>query len=285
MEARINAAKQRGRSDLLNGSYGNDRDRMRLNGRTPKNHARENVDKMRRESKERKQRQAEQEAIKTEKANFKLSRFQQVDARATRQAEDIAHSVSTHDFMKAKSGRTAAGPSEALSSKRSDEDYERREKSKPRVPRASEIAPAMPADERNRENFINRNASKAIRNDVKNRARPKQTEHTLPERRSARGQVPAYIVNRKREDEMRRREMEAFDPNCPHGMKKMIEDERMEALSVLHENKASLTKQLHSLPFSDSLSVIKRKQHLQGELEDIEGAIDIFSKPTVYVSA
>jgi len=101
------------------------------------------------------------------------------------------------------------------------------------------------------------------------------------------GRVPEYLEERKaqwavEEDERRRNRP---DPNCPPGMMLMPNEERLNTLEVLKENKAEALRQLRAMPFVVETPSMRRKQEmLEGKLREIDNALTIFSKDKVYIA-
>lgn len=65
----------------------------------------------------------------------------------------------------------------------------------------------------------------------------------------------------------------------------MPDDERLKTLESLQTSKAEVLKLLSKLPFVlDSLSSRKKQEVYERKLKEIEGAIDIFKKPKVFIA-
>mmetsp|Transcript_26801 Transcript_26801/g.63575 ORF Transcript_26801/g.63575 Transcript_26801/m.63575 type:complete len:90 (+) Transcript_26801:885-1154(+) len=70
----------------------------------------------------------------------------------------------------------------------------------------------------------------------------------------------------------------------PPGMRMMPEDERMETLAILAQNKAAVEAQLAQLPFTvETPSQIRHKNGLEKRLKEIDEAERLFSRPNVLV--
>lgn len=282
MEARAIKAKQAGTAGLLY-DHGSDRDKVRLKGGRPKDHASENVRKMRMQAKDRKETVALKEAKELEKKSFKLSQFKDVQSRATAEAELKGNAKEEkHEYRKAGTGRNCAGShniplEEAV--------HVPKIKSKPRVPSKQETL-SQPAPTRPQHNFVNKNFTQAVKNETPNRQAVPARKKSLPGGGHARGEVPNYLKNRKEALEKERRDaMDRYDPACPDGMIAMPDDERVGALDLLQQNKCELTKQLGKLSFARSHKTDRQQNEIYEKLNEIDAAIDVFSKPKVYVSA
>ncbi|XP_009077330.1 PREDICTED: enkurin domain-containing protein 1 [Acanthisitta chloris] len=99
------------------------------------------------------------------------------------------------------------------------------------------------------------------------------------------GHVPQYLLERK---ELWRRQMERLrnlpDSHTPPGHTMMPEDQRLETLCNLKQSQKQLTKDLVTLPVRvDTLSMQKRREDLERKLSQIEEAINIFSRPKVFI--
>ena len=74
------------------------------------------------------------------------------------------------------------------------------------------------------------------------------------------------------------------DAECPPGMVRMDESERVETLRVMTASLAECKRKLQKLPLSsDTPSAIRRRNELEGKMKELEGAITIFSRPKVFV--
>lgn len=285
MEGRAIKAKYSGTQGLLY-DHGSDRDMVRLKGGKPKNHTSENVRKMRQQAKERKEAELERSSLDQSKKSFKLSQFKDVPGRAKTEGEMKGSGIEEkHNYVKAGTGRNCAG-SHVLSNEQVE--HVPKVKSKPRVPRKEETLATHTAAGQHiqSQNFLKKNFTKAVKNDVMNRQSTNAKCDTLPARGHARGQVPTYIKNRKQAlAEERKIAIESYDPHCPRGMAAMPDEERVGALEILFQNKDELTKQLGKLSFARSLGIDKRRNDIYDKLNEIDGAITVFSKPKVYVSA
>lgn len=291
---------------------------MRRKGLPIKNHMKENVMGMRALEQRLKDRAAEAEI--PEKKLYKLEQFRNVNSRVFGSTLKDSNSTSFEDgeveddyadnnAARGQGRRPSMGEKEFLAKgqaqKRREEiaknnmmiraemDRKLREQmalaaesgkpTTPRkgsVPRSDEVAKLAPRS----------NADFVERNKVKMQALvpppTKDTENVTAKHESY-GRVPAYLEDRKAqwEEEKEERRKRMPDPNCPKGMKLMPEEERIQTLEVLMRSKEEATKQLMRMPFVIETPSLKRKQGaLEAKLREIENAIDLFSKPKVYIS-
>ena len=148
------------------------------------------------------------------------------------------------------------------------------------VPRADDVAALAP---RSHANFIAANRQQA----VAAKRRTATEKENSDARHESYGRVPDYLQERKADwaalEEERRRQ--APDPDCPRGMVRMSEEERLETLQVLRASKEECMAQLQRLPFVIETPSLRKKQNdLESKLREIENALSIFSRPKVYVA-
>jgi hypothetical protein len=132
--------------------------------------------------------------------------------------------------------------------------------------------------------FVTSNAWEIIQSTP---ARPFEEESTVKAKHESFGRIPEYLLQRKeqwaREEEERRRNMP--DPDCPPGMVRLDEDERVRTLGVLTKSLEQAQFQVSRLPLRiETLRQTRRKDELLARLQEIEDAIRVFSKPKVYVA-
>lgn len=287
-------------SALLNPTHGV-RDIQARQGRTPKDHAKENVLAMRRAQQENRQRRAEKARKDSEPANaYKMPRFKGVEPRAVKQA----NAASSPPGGAKHSGylrRTSVGSGVVLSP-RSTMTNERHANTPAGRAAAAALSPrpyvsskvtrkaAVPLTSqssakpvRAAKDFISQNAVDAIS------AKPPPTPEKKDSATSLHanfGAVPEYLQRRKVElahAEEQRRAMQG-DAECPPGMVRMDESERVETLRVMTASLAECKRKLQKLPLSsDTPSAIRRRNELEGKMKELEGAITIFSRPKVFV--
>ena len=101
--------------------------------------------------------------------------------------------------------------------------------------------------------------------------------------------MPAYLQRRKAEwSENARVEAEraAAAAECPPGLRLVPEGERSRIMQTLLEQKAKATADLHALPFVIKTHASQqRKDKLEDRLQEIDGAIEAYSKEKVFVPA
>jgi len=104
------------------------------------------------------------------------------------------------------------------------------------------------------------------------------------------GKVPDYLIDRKIEmaQEAERRRLAQADASSgiPSGMVVMSEDDRIKTLDILKSNMSVVMNELARFSVVvETISQINRKQALEDRLKQIEDAINVFSRKTVYVKA
>jgi hypothetical protein len=100
------------------------------------------------------------------------------------------------------------------------------------------------------------------------------------------GKVPEYIKKYELERELKKEELKRQEEasNYPKGTKLLSEEERISTLNGLLENKKEITNQLEKMPITTRTNSIRiRKEELLNKLEEIEKAIEMFSKKQVFV--
>ena len=75
------------------------------------------------------------------------------------------------------------------------------------------------------------------------------------------------------------------DPECPPGMVRMSDRERLDTLQTLSDNEADIRARLFKMPLHvDTPSLIKLKAALEAKLQEVEGAMKIFDRPKVFIA-
>lgn len=100
------------------------------------------------------------------------------------------------------------------------------------------------------------------------------------------GKVPLYIKKYELEREMKKEEMKKMEEMAkyPKGTKLLTEEERLNTLNGLIENKKEISNKLEKMPITTRTNSIRvRKEELFKKLEEIEKAIEMFSKKQVFV--
>ncbi|XP_066588760.1 uncharacterized protein [Prorops nasuta] len=104
----------------------------------------------------------------------------------------------------------------------------------------------------------------------------------LPNHRK--GTVPKYILDRKEEQQKRQEQTIPIDANCPEGHIALPETERKETLIVLKKNYQDYVTELNKMPIrSDTLRVQQKRIEIEKQLNKLEEAIKVFTRPKVYI--
>ena len=157
----------------------------------------------------------------------------------------------------------------------------RDETRKPAVPKRGERASAT--THRAGKNFIQENRREAVA-----ASPPKKTAEVSQDgiNRDGYGTVPLYLQERKAEmaEEAAKRAQEEENRKGPKGMVLMPEDERLDTLRILKENLKTTKDHLARMTLLvETPSAINRKAQLERKLQEIEDAINIFSRQKVYI--
>ncbi|KAI9098044.1 calmodulin-binding-domain-containing protein [Phlyctochytrium arcticum] len=223
------------------------RDDIIRSGGKPKDHCKEN--RLRLKSMQKANKAQKEEDAKPEPRPFKLKQFEDVPSKLqTRRISSSSTLVSSH-------GSEASRPSTAGSAHSTT----------------------------SKKNFISINAAKArhLSPPV-----PKTPEPTLVERKTKKGQVPKYLVDRKLEwaDRERARQQHLEEVKIPPGMTLVPEEERIATLVELQRRQDELMDALSKFPvIIETISMKRRKAIIESQLNEIEAAKDAFSKKKVYV--
>lgn len=310
------------------------RDELRRAGKTPTDHARRNLRRIRdTERRIQEQREEQEQAKQAKPVPFKMQQFAQVQPRTVcsrspgNQAEDSEASAMAAAEGDSESGEgrgaaeatagkgaspppssgprksflrkgdrcqtttlaTAAAealaPSTAATTGRSSR---RRESLKQAVPRASELNQLAP---RGKTNYIKSNLADVHSKDEENRAKEQlqRDRERAAEEEAARhaefGHVPRYLVQRQTElMRQEARNAEASDPDCPPGMVRYPEADRLRTLQSLRQGARDLQDEIRKFPLaSSSVAQRRRKKDLEDRLVEQEEAVAIFSKDKVFV--
>eukprot|EP00899_Mesostigma_viride_P025165 jgi/Mesvir1/5833/Mv00628-RA.1 len=155
-------------------------------------------------------------------------------------------------------------------------------KAKP-APRSSvERAPSRePAgDGEGRRDYVAMNKSAAVEPKARPAPASNPKEALLANQKDF-GKVPKYLQERKQEmqAEAERRRAEDAEEKCPPGMRLLPEEERLQTLATLEENKRRVDQEIQSLPFVIETPSQKRRQaDLERRLLEIEQARKLFSR-------
>ena len=272
------------------------RGRMERQGKEPKNHMKDNY-KLLKSKQEQNRERRDEEHSNSNKDLYKLSQFRDVGARVFEpiQIKNLSEKHEGVFLVRGASERRREELAEEGKQRRREIEeslneakmYSSHQPSSPRkrsIPRVDEIAeqPIRPP-----QNFINRNKNEIIKRQSSTERNNNNDEGDQIARHESFGRVPDYLVNRKQqwqelEDERIRNRP---DPNCPKGMMLMPEDERQSTLQTLQDSRSECLRQLERLPFViETPSAKRRAEELENKLREIEKAIDVFSKPKVFVT-
>jgi hypothetical protein len=108
----------------------------------------------------------------------------------------------------------------------------------------------------------------------------------LPPRTPNYGKTPKYIEEYKNEAKMKEEDrIEAkIALKRPPGTKVLPESERISTLETLNSNKKEVTKILNQMPISMRTESLRRQKiELEKKLIEIDKAIEMFSRSTVFV--
>ena len=135
-------------------------------------------------------------------------------------------------------------------------------------------------------NYIRENRRLVIDNKIP--VKHKQSEELLIKTNKHKdyGKVPTYIKKYELEREIKNEEIKRIEEasKYPKGTKLLSEEERLNTLNGLIRNKKELTNQLEKMPITTRTNAVRiRKEELIKKLEEIEKAIDMFSRKQVFV--
>ena len=135
-------------------------------------------------------------------------------------------------------------------------------------------------------NYIRENRRLVIDNKVP--IKHKQTDEPIIQTNKHKdyGKVPSYIKKYEKEREIKNEEIKRLEEasKYPKGTKLLSEEERLNTLDGLIRNKKELTNQLERMPITTRTNSVKlKKEELIKKLEEIEKAIDMFSRKQVFI--
>lgn len=288
--------------DLMNPIRGI-RDIQRRRGVEPRNHAAENLRILRERQKENRAKKNNNSSQESRQKNkFKMKRFQDVksrvttDGRGTSNHEMIAETARLRDERRAQKEKLAKktqrlkmerhARAEEVRKQRQAQNSRPRELRKPAVPKRNEAAP-MP--KREEKNFIASNLrdmanASASPTAVKKLATLKKGDS--PTKRNGYGKVPLYLQERKSElaEIAAKKKRDEDNKKAPKGMTLMPEEERLHTLRILKDNLKATKDNLSHMPLLvETPSAVRRKASLERKLQEIEDAINIFSRPKVFI--
>ncbi|KNC96250.1 uncharacterized protein SPPG_08402 [Spizellomyces punctatus DAOM BR117] len=135
-----------------------------------------------------------------------------------------------------------------------------------------------------KKNFIHINAMKAKQPSPRT---PRRPEPVSVERKTKKGDIPKYLVDRKLE--WARKEQERLngleEEKIPSGMILVPEYERLDTLQALEKKQNELLEALSKFPvIIETVSMKKRKALIEAQLKEVEAAKEHFSRKTVYIT-
>ncbi len=133
-------------------------------------------------------------------------------------------------------------------------------------------------------NFIKDNRQLVIENKVPQRTKPKEQQQQVFHKDY--GKTPLYIKKYEIENQIRKEEKKRRDEEkkYPKGTKLLSEEERVNTLNGLLNSKKEITNLLEKMPITTrTMAMQNKKEELIQKLEEIEKAIDMFSKKQVFI--
>ena len=100
------------------------------------------------------------------------------------------------------------------------------------------------------------------------------------------GKVPEYIKRFEMERELERQEKirKKEEMKYPKGTKLLSNDERVKTLNSLIKTQQELSLLLEKMPITNrSVGILKKKEELVKKLNEIDKAIEMFSKKKVFI--
>ena len=135
-------------------------------------------------------------------------------------------------------------------------------------------------------NYIRENRQLIIENKIPLKHKQNGEDMSHNNKHKDYGKIPEYIKKYELERELKKEELKRKEEasKYPKGTKLLSEDERISTLNGLLENKKEITNQLEKMPITTRTNSIRiRKEELLNKLEEIEKAIEMFSKKQVFV--
>ena len=133
-------------------------------------------------------------------------------------------------------------------------------------------------------NFIKDNRQLVIENKIPQRTKPKEQQQQVFHKDY--GKTPLYIKKYEIENQIRKEEKKRRDEEkkYPKGTKLLSEEERVNTLNGLLNSKKEITNLLEKMPITTrTMAMQNKKEELIQKLEEIEKAIDMFSKKQVFI--
>ncbi|KAJ0393173.1 hypothetical protein ATCC90586_009846 [Pythium insidiosum] len=268
------------------------REQLKRRGVTPKDYERANRQQLKRLQAEKREQKA-REVAASKREEFKLTRFKRVQPRVYEGSSSSASSATSatstppkrHEFLRKGASTTALLKKSNSDKTRDPPSYtsaiemqrERRRHVKPPIPTRQELdeleRKLSELHHKERVDYVNCNAWEVIKQTP---PRASSSDDEDKARHPSFGRVPRYLLQRqeqwaKEEEERRRNEP---DPDCPPGMVRLDEAERVKTLDVLHRSYAEARQQMDRLPLRiETPSQVRRKNELEARLQEIEDAI------------
>ncbi len=135
-------------------------------------------------------------------------------------------------------------------------------------------------------NYIRENRQMVIDNKIPLKHKQNENNVIKTNKHKDYGKVPDYIKKYELEREIKKEEIKRQEEAAkyPKGTKLLTEEERLNTLNGLIENKKQLMNQLEKMPITTRTNSVRiRKEELFNKIEEIEKAIDMFSKKQVFI--
>ena len=135
-------------------------------------------------------------------------------------------------------------------------------------------------------NYIRENRQLVMDNKIQNKNKNNEEKKDLKHKDY--GKVPEYIKKYEMEREIKKQEIKKQEmaSKYPKGTKLLSEEERINTLNGLINSKKEMTNLLEKLPITTrTLAMQNKKEELIKKIEEVEKAIDMFSKKQVFIQA
>ena len=135
-------------------------------------------------------------------------------------------------------------------------------------------------------NYIRENRQLVMDNKITNKN--KFVEEKNDAKHKDYGKVPDYIKKYELEREIKKEEIKKQEAasKYPKGTKLLSEEERINTLNGLINSKKEMTNLLEKMPITTrTLAMQNKKEELIKKIEEVEKAIDMFSKKQVFIKA
>ena len=135
-------------------------------------------------------------------------------------------------------------------------------------------------------NYIRENRQLVADNKIQNKNKNNEEKNDVKHKNY--GKVPEYIKKYELEREIKKEEIKKQEmaSKYPKGTKLLSEEERINTLNGLINSKKEMTNLLEKLPITTrTLAMQNKKEELIKKIEEVEKAIDMFSKKQVFIKA